>query len=116
VARCEQGYLCEVCGNEVEDIVDSDLYLRFVIGEISARELSSAPERHIRCNPVQAQFIVDPEFDPVIVEGPFDKRTLDPRDVARREGLVTRGWCRLREVRDSGLPIGRYPLEFADES
>lgn len=116
MARCEQGYLCEVCGEEVEDVTDSDLYLRFVIGEISARELSSAPERHIRCNPVQAQFIVDPEFEPVVVDGPFDKRALDPQDVARREDLVTRGWRRLREVHGSGLPIGEYPLDKEGES
>ena len=115
MARCEQGYLCEICGEEVEEITDSDLYLRFVIGEISARELASAPERHIRCNPVQAQFIVDPEFEPVVVDGPFGKHELDAADVARREDLVTRGWRRLREVRGSGLPIGRYPLDVADE-
>jgi hypothetical protein len=110
VASCEQGYLCEVCGEEVVDVTESDLYLRFVIGDVSAGELASAPERHIRCNPVQAQFIVDAEFVPVVVEGPFDKRKLEPEDVARREALVTRGWRRLREVHGSGLPIGSYPL------
>jgi hypothetical protein len=114
MAKCEQGYLCEVCGEEVADITDSDLYLRFVIGEIDSRLLLSAPERHIRCNPVQAQFIVDPEFEPVSVEGPFDKRELDPDDVRRREQLVTRGWRRLREVRGAGLPISEYPLARAD--
>jgi hypothetical protein len=110
MARCEQGYLCEVCGDEVEDLTQSDLYLRFVIGEISARELAAAPERHIRCNPVLAQFIVDPEFDPVTVEGVFGKQELDPADVERREHLVTRGWRRLQELPGSGLPIGQYPL------
>ena len=33
MAKCEEGYLCEVCGCDVEEISDSDLYLRFVIGE-----------------------------------------------------------------------------------
>ena len=111
MAKCDQGYLCEVCGDEVEDITESDLYLRFVLGEIEARSLLTAPERHIRCNPVQAQFIVDPAFEPVAVEGAFAKSELDPEDVARREELVTRAWRRLQEVRGLGIPISEYPLE-----
>jgi hypothetical protein len=110
MARCEQGYLCEVCGDEVEDIADSDLYLRFIIGEVEARSLLSARERHIRCNPVQAQFIVADEFEPVVVEGPFAKQNLDQDDVRRREELITRAWRRLREVKDLGLPVSEYPL------
>lgn len=110
MAKCDQGYICEVCGDEVEDITDSDLYLRYVIGEIEARQLMTAPERHLRCNPVLAQFIVDPEFDPVVVEGPFDKRLLAADDVAVREELTTRGWRRLQKVRELGLPISDYPL------
>ena len=110
MAKCDQGYLCEVCGDEVEDITDSDLYLRFVIGEIEARHLMTAPERHLRCNPVLAQFIVDPGFEPVQVEGPFDKRLLSPAETAAREEFTTRGWRRLQEVRELGLPISDYPL------
>ena len=110
MAHCERGYLCEVCDDEVEDITVSDLYLRYVIGEIDAQALLASPERHLRCNPVQAQFIVDPAFEPVIVEGPFDKRKLDPADVARREDLITRGWRRLQELHGQGLPISDYPL------
>ena len=112
MAACEQGYLCEVCGDEVSDVTNSDLYLRYVIGEIEARDLMSSPERHIRCNPVQAQFIVDDEFEPVVVEGPFDKRLLDPDEVSAREDLVTRGWRRLQEVQQQGLPISEYPLKL----
>jgi hypothetical protein len=114
MAKCDQGYLCEVCGEDVEDITVSDLYLRYVVGDVSARELLTAPERHIRCNPVDAQFIVDPQFDPVIVEGPFDKRRLDPADVARREDRLTRGWQRLQQVRELGLAISEYPLKKGD--
>ena len=110
MARCDMGYLCEVCGEDVENLTDSDLYLRYVIGEIEANQLMRAPERHLRCNPVLAQFIVDPAFEPVVVEGPFDKRQLDPQDVSRREDLTTRGWRRLQEVRQLGLPISEYPL------
>jgi hypothetical protein len=110
MARCEQGYLCEVCGDEVEDITVSDLYLRYVIGEIDARVLLAAPERHIRCNPVQAQFIVDDQFEPVVVDGPFAKRNLDAEDVRRREELITRGWRRLQELQQLGIPVSEYPL------
>jgi hypothetical protein len=110
MARCEQGYLCEVCGDEVEDITDSDLYLRYVIGEIDARWLLASPERHLRCNPVQAQFIVDDKFEPVVVEGPFAKQNLDPDDVCRREDLITRGWRRLQELQQLGIAVSEYPL------
>lgn len=114
MAKCELGYLCEICGNEVEDITDSDLYLRYVLGEVEARYLMTAKERHLRCNPTVAQFIVHPAFEPVIVEGPFDKRNLDPEEVARRESRTTRAWQRLQEVRDLGLPISDYPLDRMD--
>ena len=111
MAKCDQGYLCEVCGEEVEEISGSDLYLRFVIGEIDSRDLLSAPERHLRCNPVLAQFIVDAEFEPVTMDGPFDKRGLDPPDVQEREELITRGWQRLQQLPQLGLAIDQYPLE-----
>lgn len=110
MAKCDQGYLCEVCRDEVEDITESDLYLRYVLGEMDARHLLAAPERHIRCNPVQAQFIVDPAFPPVVVEGAFGKAELDPEEVRQREELVTRGWRRLQTVRGEGLAISDYPL------
>lgn len=111
MAKCERGYLCEVCGDEVADITDSDLYLRYVLGEVEARALLTAPERHLRCNPVDAQFIVDPAFPPVVVDGPFAKGNLDAQDVAQREERVTRAWQRLQEVRALGLPISAYPLD-----
>lgn len=110
MARCDEGYLCEVCGGEVKAVTDSDLYLRYVIGEIDTQELLAAPERHLRCNPFLAQFIDDPSFEPVTVSGPFSKAELDPADVAAKTELVTRGWRRLREVRKLGLPISEYPL------
>lgn len=111
MALCDQGYICEVCGEEVKNITDSDLYLRFVIGEINARLLLSSPERHLRCNPSEAQFIVDDKFEPVSVEGVFDKKQLDADYVRQREDLITRGWKRLQELPGAGIPISEYPLE-----
>ena len=111
MAKCEEGYLCDVCGGDVEENTDSDLYLRYVIGMIDPETLHTTAERHIRCNPALAQFIVDSEFAPVTIEGPFAKRSLDPAYVRERERLVTRGWQRLRELRgQEGLPIIDYPL------
>ncbi len=110
MARCEQGYLCDVCGGEVESIVDSDLYLGYVLGEVSAEELPRRRERHIRCNPERAQYIVAADFPAVVCTGPFDKRQLDAEYVAAEEKRITRGWQRLHEVPSLGIPITEYPL------
>jgi hypothetical protein len=112
MARCEQGYLCDVCKEEVESIRDSDLYLRFVIGELPSRHLLAAPERHLRCNPVNAQFIDSPDFEPVFVEGDFDRRLFDAEFVRTRTLLVTRGWLRLQELAElaQSVPLPEYPL------
>jgi hypothetical protein len=99
-----------VCGGDVAEITDSELYLRYVIGEIDPETLHTFKERHIRCNPVLAQFIVDDEFAPVEVEGEFDKRKLDSAYVRERQALVTRAWRRLREIAGLDLPIIDYPL------
>jgi hypothetical protein len=120
MAKCEEGYLCDVCGGDVAEITESDLYLRYVIGQVDPETLHTTRERHVRCNPALAQFIVADEFEPISVEGAFDKRMLDATYVRQREILVTRGWRRLREVAGKeGLTILDYPLpevraKFAD--
>ena len=111
MAQCEQGYLCEVCGKDVEDITESDLYLRYVLGEVDPETLHVSAERHILCNPTVAQFIVAEGFAPVIVDGPFSKTELDPEYVAEEEDRITGAYLRLRELIDSGLPINEYPPE-----
>jgi hypothetical protein len=110
MAKCDQGYLCDVCGDDVAEITDSDLYLRYIVGMLDPEVLHTTPERHIRCNPALAQYVVADDFEPVIVEGPFDKRQLDAAFVAEREELLTRGWRRLNEVVRLGVPIIEYPL------
>jgi hypothetical protein len=110
MAKCDQGYLCDVCGQDVAELCDSDLYLRYIAGMLDPEVLHTTPERHIRCNPALAQYIVDADFPPVIVDGPFDKRALDEAYVAGRESLLTRAWSRLQEVVRLGLPIIDYPL------
>src|SRR4051794_26273053 len=92
MARCEEGYLCEVCGKDVEEITESDLYLRFVLGEVDPETLHISPERHIPCTPPLAQFIVVEGFPPAVVSGPFGKAELDPEFVAEEEARVSRGY------------------------
>src|SRR6478735_3944276 len=113
MAVCEQGYLCEVCGLDVAEVHESDLYLRYVLGEVDPETLHVRPERHITCNPTLAQFIVAEGFAPVSVEGVFSKAGLDPEFVAAEEARVTRAYLRLRELPELGLPITEYPLPEA---
>ena len=116
MARCEQGYLCDVCGGEVEEITVSDLYLRYVLGEVRPEELHRSRERHIRCHPELSQFITDPAFEPVVCPGVFAKTSLDPASVAEEEERVTRAWRRLQELPGLGLPILEYPLPEARQA
>ncbi len=62
MALCDEGYRCEVCGQDVEDLTQSDLYLRYVLGEVDPETLHVSPERHLTCNPTLAQFIVAEDF------------------------------------------------------
>ncbi len=115
MAKCDEGYLCDICGKDVEEIVDSDLYLRYVVGMLDPELLHLAPERHLRCNPVLAQFIVDENFEPVQVEGDFNKSLLDPELVRQKERAVTRGWKRLAEIQQmENISILDYPLPSDD--
>ena len=110
MAKCEQGYLCDICGQDVEAMADSDLYLRYILGEVPPDQLMTTRERHIRCNPTTAQFIVAPSFEPVRCEGVFGKESLDPAFVREQEERVTRAWQRLQDLPKLGLTIEEYPL------
>jgi len=110
MAKCDEGYFCDVCGQPVQRLFESELYLRYVIGMLDPEVLHTTPERHLKCNPSLAQFVVDQRFEPVICDGDFDKRLLDPKFVSEREDLVTRGYVRLRELASLDLPIVDYPL------
>ena len=110
MAGCDEGYTCEVCGADVEAITESDLYLRYVLGEVPLELLHRLPERHVRCNPALAQYIVDERFPPVACDGPFAKANLDAAFVAAEEARVTRGWRRLQAIPTLRLTIPEYPL------
>lgn len=110
MAKCDEGYICEICQKDVGQITESDLYLRYVTGLLDPEVLHTSSERHIRCNPTLAQYIVADEFDGVVVDGPFDKRKLDPKFVAERETLITRGYHRLQELKGHEGSVLEYPL------
>ena len=110
MAVCDQGYLCDVCGQDVAAITESDLYLRYVMGEVNPLVLPTQRERHIRCNPATAQYIIDPAFPPVSCPGMFSKENLDPVFVQEQEERMTRAWQRLQEIPTLGIAIPDYPL------
>ena len=86
MARCDEGYLCDVCGQDVAEIVDSDLYLRYVLGEVSPLELPRQRERHIRCNAATAEYIVAAEFEPLGCDSFFAKESMDAEFVRWQKG------------------------------
>ena len=75
MARCDEGYLCDVCGQDVASLTESDLYLRYIVGMLDPEVLHTTPERHIRCDPELAQYIVADDFPSVFREGPLPPRT-----------------------------------------
>lgn len=115
MAKCDEGYRCEVCGEDVTSIVESDLYLRFVIGELDPEVLHTSNERHIRCNPVLAQFINHEDFETVHVEGELSCRNLDSQFTSDRTELVSRGFARLLEIAATAgdRDVTSYPLPEA---
>lgn len=118
MAKCDEGYLCEVCGEPVEKLSDSALYLQFVIGWIDSGLLQSRRECHLRCVPTLAQFVEHPDFEPVEIEGDFDRRLLDPDLAAKRQELVSAGYERLRilQKKRKGLAIEEYPLPETEQA
>lgn len=116
MARCDEGYRCEVCGRDVEAITESDLYLRYVLGEVPLETLHLLPERHIACNPALAQYIVDDGFTSIPFEGAFDKRMFDANYRREEEVRITKGWRRLQAIPKLGLSIPEYPLNVTWES
>ena len=110
MAKCDEGYRCEVCGQDVESNPESDLYLRFVLGDVPLEMIHRLPERHIACNPGMAQYIIDHAFAPVVCPGPFAKTEMDADYVRTEEERVTRGWRRLQAIPTLGLTVAEYPL------
>jgi hypothetical protein len=116
MAKCDQGYLCEKCQEPVTGIINSSLYLSYIIGEVEARQLLSSPDRHLLCNPELSQYITDAFIQQKYQEsglnaGIFAKEMLDPEFVQQRTDLVSRGYVRLKQVVALNLPVSEYPLQ-----
>jgi len=111
MSDCDEGYNCDRCGEYVENIRESELYLRYVLGAVPLDELPREPERHIRCAPEFAQFIVDDDFEPVASDEPDN---LPPEVRKRQEAIFTLAWRRLQELAESGVPVDGYPLSSAE--
>lgn len=114
MAHCDEGYLCQVCGEEVKRIDQSLLYLRYVLGWISVEQLTKQPEAHLHCTPAIAQFIVDPDFHcPALLESNLDKQHLDADFRHDREALITAGYRRLKYLQKHrrSLTISQYPMD-----
>lgn len=116
MARCDEGYLCQVCGREVKRLIDSSLYLQYVLGWIDSDQLQQTPDIHLRCNAGLSQFIDLPDrFEPMIADGEFDRRRLDPEYADGRTKLVTKGYLRLLQLqRNRSLSLAEYPLQESD--
>ncbi len=99
-------------------MIDSELYLRFVIGEIDAEVLHLSSECHLKCNPVLAQFIDDDRFawEGIAPDG-FRTEQLDASYADARRALVTAGYRRLWEIRKQRKlfpTIQSYPLSTGE--
>ncbi len=113
MAKCDQGYICEVCGQDVEAMIDSALYLQYIVGWVDPETLHVRPECHIRCLPSLAQFIEDIRFDPpTVLDDSLSKWFLDAEFVRQQTALVSRGYRRLWEIYndESPPPVTEYPL------
>ncbi|MEZ6139890.1 MAG: hypothetical protein R3B84_04885 [Zavarzinella sp.] len=106
--KCDEGYICDVCGSDVASILDSDLYLRYLLGEIELENLHLHQERHIRCNPAVAQYIVHTAFAPCTMTGPFAKDNFDAEFVAKETARITHAWLALQKIPQSGKAIPEY--------
>ncbi len=115
MAKCDEGYLCEICGEAVESLTDSALYLQYVVGWIDPETLHTRPDSHLLCLPSLAQFVEHESFPVVRVEGDFDRRKLDEDFVAERVALLSRGYRRLSQIQSKrkGLAVMDYPLPEA---
>ena len=112
MANCDGGYFCYHCREYVENITESELYLRYVLGEVAFDNLLKLPDGHIRCNPNIAQYIDDDRFPPVSPEeSALRKENQDPGFVRSEVEKVTRAWRHLQSLPGSGIPVEEYPLD-----
>jgi hypothetical protein len=82
---------------------------------VPLERLHRLPERHVRCNPTLAQYIVDAAFPTVHCDGPFAAAELDATFVRAEQERVTRAWRRLQAIPVLGLTVPEYPLSVTPD-
>lgn len=112
MARCDEGYLCHICGEEVKRIDESTLYLQYVLGWLAVEQLRQHPEAHLACSPSLSQFILDDSFPEVQADADWHKSRLDPVFREQREQQVTAAYQRLKNLQKHrrDYKILEYPL------
>jgi hypothetical protein len=114
MSRCDEGYPCSRCGEPVKNLLESSLYVRYVLGEYEIHELFAAPDCHLQCDYELAAFIKHEKFTPPEIPAEIELPELSAAQRTRREEQVTAAWVRLREAIHLGLPITEYPLPRAE--
>ena len=111
MAKCDEGYLCDVCGQDVAELTDSDLYLRYIIGLLDPEVLHTTKRAPHPLQPDARPVHRRRRFRAGRRRRPVRQTPARPqRSSANRKRLITRGWHRLKEVASLGIPIIEYPL------
>jgi hypothetical protein len=99
------GVLCDKCNKPVIPCEDATVLASVLISDPIF--FFFCQPRHIRCSPSRAQYIVHPDFEPVIDDRPkWDKRLL-PEEVRKdREEEHTKAWLITREI---GTDVTLFP-------
>jgi hypothetical protein len=116
VARCDEGYLCNVCGLPADTLPESLLYLRYILGEVTVEVLGQAQETHIRCCPAIAQYIVHPAFEPVVCTDVFARQHFPLDFQTSEETRITAAWATLYEAGEKGFSLLSYIATLGAET
>ena len=105
MARCDEGYLCSSCKLPVDTLPESLLYLRYILGEVPVEVLHRHPDCHVRCCPEVAQYILHPNFEPIVCEGVFAKANFDVKYRESEEARITAAWGKLYAAEVEGFSL-----------
>ena len=78
MAALRRSYLCEVCGQDVAVVTDSDLYLRYVLARCHWNACTASRSGTWAATRPPPSTFVDAAFSLVSVPGDFGKASLDP--------------------------------------
>jgi len=106
---------CDKCNKPVSK-VESALLLSYVAHGGDPLAFMAYSDRHITCSPSRAQYIVHPDFEPVVDHrAEYDKRLRSPESRFEKEKLYTSAWTEIQRVygcRDYVISIKHFPDTF----